>query len=99
MQCWLTCVVGYISLTPPPLPHGMHNTNIFRGFHGDINRYIKYKRYQSLAGIMREQDNCKEKKQQQRIICMHLCVYIAMYKIHKNPRQLKKYMYMFIVYT
>ena len=42
MQCWLTCIVGYIAPTPP-LPHGMHNINIFKGFHVDINRYVKYK--------------------------------------------------------
>ena len=55
MQRWLTCVVGYIAPTPPPLPHGMHNINIFKGFHGDINR-CKIQNYQSLAAITREQD-------------------------------------------
>ena len=56
MQCWLTCVVRYIAPTPPSPPYGMLNTNIFRGLYGDINRYVKYKIYQSLAAIMREQD-------------------------------------------
>ena len=52
MQCWLTCVVGHSAPTPPPLPQCMHNTNIFSGFHGDINRYVGYGGYQSLAAIV-----------------------------------------------
>ena len=41
MQCWLTCIVGYIAPTPLPLPHGMGDTNKSRGFHGYIKKFEK----------------------------------------------------------
>ena len=75
MQCWLICKVGYIAPTSPPLTHGMHNTNIFRGFHGNINRYVKY--VQKISIISSHYEGARLlyiNEKQNRNICIYLCV-------------------------
>ena len=40
-----------------------------------------------------------KKKKQERNICMHLCVYIAVYKIHKTQGNSKKCIYLLWVHS
>ena len=96
MQSWLTCVVGYISPTPPSLPHGMHNINIFKGLHGDINRYVKYKISvisSHYVGARLFYINEKTKKGMYVYIYVCVCSHICINKIQDNSKNMYIYIY------
>ena len=79
MQCLLTCVVGYIAPTLPSPPPWYAQHKYIQGFHGDINRYVKYK----ISVISSHHVGARllyiNEKTKKRNVCIHLCVYVAIY--------------------